>query len=324
MNAATRKALLRWFASAGRDLPWRKRTDAYAVMVSEFMLQQTQVATVIPYFERWMLRFPDFRSLAAAQESEVMHAWQGLGYYSRARNLHSAAKQVVAEHGGELPPDLQAIARLPGVGRYTAGAITSFAFDIPAAAVDANIARVLARMYEVRVPVDSTEGSQTLWAHAHALLPKTGGRAHTSALMELGALVCIPRKPRCAECPIGTVCKTPDPESLPLKKPRPKTLRIQENCAWILAGGNLLLEKQSGPQWRGLWKLPPASPPPGQIPLMELEYPFTNHIVSLRVFGQKPPEPLPFGTQWWRLTDLDGAALAAGHRRALGILLTKT
>jgi len=138
---ALRGHLAQWFAAHGRDLPWRRTRDPYAIMVSEFMLQQTQVATVIPYYERWLARFPDFPTLAAATEAEVLAQWQGLGYYSRARNLHRAAQHVVKDFGGALPADPQAIATLPGVGRYTAGAIASFAFDLPVAAIDANIAR---------------------------------------------------------------------------------------------------------------------------------------------------------------------------------------
>ncbi|MES2572527.1 MAG: A/G-specific adenine glycosylase, partial [Verrucomicrobiota bacterium] len=232
--ADLRTKLGEWFRLNGRDLPWRRRLDPYAVMVSEFMLQQTQVVTVIPYFERWLKRFPDFETLASASEEEVMHLWQGLGYYSRARNLHRAARQVVEEHGGRLSPDPVAMARLPGVGRYTAGAIMSFGFDEPAAAVDANIARVLARLGDLREPIDSKSGAGALWRMAADLLPKAGGREHTSALMELGALVCLPRKPQCGVCPVREHCAATEPETLPVKKPRRETVRIDENCAWIV------------------------------------------------------------------------------------------
>ena len=147
-NQKIRAALARWFRAHGRDLPWRRTHDPYAIMVSEFMLQQTQVATVRDFYARWLARFPDFTTLAAASEADVLHVWQGLGYYSRARNLHRAAQLVVAQHGGALPDDLAAIAALPGVGRYTAGAIASFAFDRATPIIDANIARVLARLLE--------------------------------------------------------------------------------------------------------------------------------------------------------------------------------
>ncbi len=241
-SARFRRVLTEWFQRSGRDLPWRRRHDAYAVLVSEFMLQQTQVSTVIPYFERWLARFPDFAALAAAEEQSVLEVWQGLGYYARARNLHRAARQVVERHGGELPGDLEAIAALPGVGRYTAGAIASFAFDLPAAAVDGNIARVLARVFDYEQAIDSTSGSVWLWAAAHNLLPAKGGRIHTSALMELGALICTARKPGCLICPVRGFCATRSPELLPVKKLRLKTVAVDEDCAWVASNGRVLLE----------------------------------------------------------------------------------
>ncbi|MDB6174523.1 MAG: HhH-GPD family protein [Chthoniobacteraceae bacterium] len=319
--AELRFKLAQWFRLNGRDLPWRRSPDPYAVMVSEFMLQQTQVVTVIAYFERWLKRFPDFNTLAAASEEEVMHVWQGLGYYSRARNLHRAAKCVVDEHGGQLPDDPAAIARLPGVGRYTAGAIASFGFDQAAAAVDANIARVLARLGNLREPIDARAGSDALWAMASDLLPESGGREHTSALMELGALVCLPRKPHCALCPVRDYCAAPDPELLPVKKPRRASVRIDENCAWIVEAGALLLEQQSGTRWRGLWKLPALNGESLGEPLFKIEYPFTHHVVTLRVYGKSAEAELMPGQRWFAFKELAGAAFAAAHRRALVALL---
>jgi len=194
-----RQQLARWFRQQGRDLPWRRTQDPYAILVSEFMLQQTQVATVIDYYTRWLARFPDFIALAAAGEADVLHVWQGLGYYARARNLHRAAQHVAGQYAGKLPDDLAVIAALPGVGRYTAGAVASFAFDRATPIIDANIARVLARVLNLSEPIDTKRGSEILWATAEALLPKRahGGRLHNSALMELGALICTPRNPNC-------------------------------------------------------------------------------------------------------------------------------
>ena len=173
-----RKALGEWFRVEGRDLPWRKTTDAYAIMVSEFMLQQTQVATVRNFYDRWLERFPDFRSLAEATEAEVMQIWQGLGYYSRARNLHRAAQEVVAKYGGKLPTSLREIVELPGVGRYTAGAIASFAYDMATPIVEVNIARVIARLIDFREAIDTAEGGARIWEVAEELLPERGGRLH--------------------------------------------------------------------------------------------------------------------------------------------------
>ena len=186
------------------------------------MLQQTQVATVRDYYARWLVRFPDFNALAAASEADVLHVWQGLGYYARARNLHRAAQEVAANYGGKLPDDLAAIAALPGVGRYTAGAVASFAFDRATPIIDANIARVLARLLNLQEPIDTTRGSEILWKTAEELLPARGGRMHNSALMELGALICTPRSPQCLICPVREHCRAKNPETLPKKKAAPE------------------------------------------------------------------------------------------------------
>jgi A/G-specific adenine glycosylase len=313
--------LVRWFRVQGRDLPWRRTHDPYAIMVSEFMLQQTQVATVIPYFERWLVRFPDFQTLAAATEAEVLAQWQGLGYYSRARNLHRAAQEVVARHGGALPDDLASIAALPGVGRYTAGAVASFAFDRTTPIIDANIARVLARLLDLHEPTDSTRGAEILWQTAEALLPKRGGRLHNSALMELGALVCTPRQPQCLICPARAHCRATNPETLPLKKARRKTVILREDCAWIVHGRRVLLEQQTGTRWRGLWKLPALAKLPADAePLTFLTYPFTHHRVHLSVFAAPNPHRIAPPLHWFLLAELNDVALAAPHRRAIEAL----
>ena len=228
-----RRSLHRWFRLRGRDLPWRRTHDPYAILVSEFMLQQTQVATVISYYQRWLDRFPDFAALARAKESDVLHEWQGLGYYARARNLHAAGKFVTENFGGELPADAARIAQLPGVGRYTAGAIASFGFDLPEPIVDANIARVLARLTNWRCPIDSSVGRAHLWQTATALLPTTGVREHNAALMDFGAMICLPRQPRCAECPVRSFCRAPHPAMLPIKKKRPVTVHLSEPHAFM-------------------------------------------------------------------------------------------
>ena len=316
--------LARWFRASGRDLPWRRTHDPYAIMVSEFMLQQTQVVTVLDYYARWLARFPDFPTLAAASEADVLHVWQGLGYYSRARNLHRAAQQVVERHGGRLPDDLAAIAALPGVGRYTAGAIASFAFDRATPIIDANIARVLARLLDLRQPIDTARGSDILWQTAEALLPKRGGRLHNSALMELGALLCTPRQPQCLLCPAREHCRAKAPESLPVKRPRRKTVALTEDCAWIVRGGRLLLEQQTGPRWRGLWKLPAFTPHPANARLLlTLDYPFTHHRVTLTIFAPARVPKLSTNQHWHPLDDVDAVALAAPHKRAIHRLIAE-
>ena len=207
-EAFTRK-LLAWWARAARDLPWRRTRDPYRVLVSEFMLQQTQVSRVAEYYPRFLERFPDFETLARARPRAVREAWDGLGYYARASNLHALARVVSKDHDGTLPDDPQALLKLPGVGPYTAGAVATFAYEKPVPAVDTNVARVLSRVF-LGINGRRRTDERRLWALATALVPKTGKRAwkFNQAIMELGALVCVARKPKCPECPVRTQCKT--------------------------------------------------------------------------------------------------------------------
>ena len=321
---AFRARLARWFKSRGRDLPWRRTRDPYAIMVSEFMLQQTQVPTVLDYYRRWLERFPDIAALAAAAEDDVLHAWQGLGYYSRARNLHRAAQSIHSQHDGLIPNDLAKLAALPGVGRYTAGAIATFAFDRATPIIDANIARVIARLLDLQTPIDSTRGAEILWDTATLLLPKARGRVHNSALMEFGALICTPRQPSCSLCPVRVHCRATSPESLPRKRPRRETIALTEDCAWIVRKGRLLLEQQTGARWTGLWKLPllPARTLKDRL-LLSFDYPFTHHRITLSVFAAPKPLPPSSGREWFVLAEIDAIALAAPHRRAILRLLNE-
>jgi A/G-specific adenine glycosylase len=204
--ARFRRALLAWYRRAARDLPWRRTRDPYAVLVSEFMLQQTQVSRVVDYYGPFLDRYPTIRHLARARAAQVREAWEGLGYYRRAANLHRLAREVVAEHGGVIPDDPADLRRLPGVGAYTAGAVATFAYERPAAAVDTNVARVLARVFFGKAPARVTLRKVTRLAEA--LQPRRGRTAwaFNQALMELGALVCTARAPKCAGCPVRSVC----------------------------------------------------------------------------------------------------------------------
>src|SRR5437763_7625274 len=234
-NASSfRRSLLKWYHRSGRDLPWRRTRDPYAVLVSEIMLQQTQVATVLPYYKNWLRRFPDFTALAGASESEVLCAWQGLGYYTRARNLHSTAKQVVDRHRGRFPKSIEQMQLLPGIGKYTAHAVASFAFDQPAAIIEANTSRVVSRLFDLRTPIDSTAGRKQLWKNAASLVSKSSSAVHNSALLDLGALICVPTKPKCGICPVKKFCRAKNPESLPIKRARPETRRLVEKHAFII------------------------------------------------------------------------------------------
>lgn len=201
-------ALRRWFSRKGRDLPWRATRDPYRVLVSESMLQQTQVSRVVDYYEPFLDRFPTLERLAAARPRQVRESWEGLGYYARARNLHALARRV-AGNGG-LPSDPAELRRLPGIGAYTAGAVASFAFERRAALVDTNVARVLRRAFAPRADIKTTRGARKIWAIAEDLLPRTGRATwtHNQALMELGALVCTARVARCGGCPVRDYCKS--------------------------------------------------------------------------------------------------------------------
>jgi A/G-specific adenine glycosylase len=233
---------LDWYRRAARDLPWRSRSrpEPYAVWLSEVMLQQTQVATVCPYYERFLARFPGIADLAAAPEEELLAAWQGLGYYRRARQLQAAAQHMVREHGGRFPDELVHALALPGVGRYTAGAVLSIAYGQPHPAVDGNVARVLARLSGEEGRIESGPALARLWALAAALVPRTDPGAWTQALMELGALVCTPRRPQCSECPVEDVCAaaaTGRAEAIPAPRRRRTPAVVQVAAALLRPAG---------------------------------------------------------------------------------------
>jgi len=291
-------------------LPWRRTTDPYAILVSEFMCQQTTVAAVVPHFERWMRRFPNPASLAAASEHDVLKHWEGLGYYSRARNLHRAAKSLAPD----FPKTVKALRGLRGVGPYTAAAVAAFAFDAPEPVVDANIARVLARLVNCHDPIDTPAGRKFLDAAARALLPKSGGRLHNSALMELGALVCLPRSPRCDICPVRAHCRADRPSEIPVKRPRPIIEEIRERRAFFLLDDFIWLERSEGPRWHGLWILPLATGPGRRLHVAS--YPITRFRVEMSVVSAShPPDHLsafPLGAL---------PPMPSPHRRAIEAIL---
>jgi A/G-specific adenine glycosylase len=284
------------------------------------MLQQTQVATVLPFYKEWLRRFPNFDALAAASEHEVLHVWQGLGYYARARNLRATAIAIVKKHGGKFPRHLAAIEDLPGIGRYTANAVATFAFDQSVPIVEANIARLLARLFDVQIPIDTSAGREILWSRAKELLPQRGAGTYNSALMDLGALVCVAR-PRCDACPAKGFCRATDPAALPRKKPRP-ALKLREEHHTFSARRNRILLEQSHDRWRGMWMLPRLEKPPVSAPVHVSKFPFTNHRITLSVFRHRGRTRLAGPSQrWFPLTALDSIPLPSPHRRAvLGIL----
>jgi len=294
-----RRSLLRWFSRAKRPMPWRKTRDPYPIWVSEMMLQQTTVATVIPYYQRFIERFPNVQALAAADEDSVLALWSGLGYYSRARNLRAAAQAIVQRHDGRFPRSIDVALSLPGVGPYTASAVTSMAYGVRSAVVDGNVRRVLSRLHARRQPADATTR-----ALAHALLAPRSAGAWNEALMELGATICTPRKPDCPGCPVSDHCLGQKrPEYWSQGKPRPRAVPVSVLMALVVRGDRVLLARNPpGELMEGLYELPhsgiPGEPEPktgialrykGALvlerqPLTFVRHAVTHHRIEATVF----------------------------------------
>ncbi|RME03451.1 MAG: A/G-specific adenine glycosylase [Deltaproteobacteria bacterium] len=250
--------LIAWYARNHRDLPWRRTEDPYAIWISEVMLQQTRVETVRPYYRAFLARFPTVMALAAASEEAVLKAWEGLGYYSRARNLRRAAQRIVAEHGGRLPSDPAVLRRLPGFGPYTTAAVASLAFGVDRAAVDGNVRRVIARLYAIEQ--DPRKIPRRIEAYATALLPPGRGGIFNAAMMELGALLCTPRRPQCGRCPLAARCQARrqgDPTRYPVRERRPQRPHRRYVAGVVAREGRLLVGRRpSEGLLGGLWEFP--------------------------------------------------------------------
>lgn len=278
-----RRALTAWYAKHARPLPWRQTRDPYRIWISEIMLQQTTVVAVVPYFERFLERFSTLRDLAAANEHDVLRLWEGLGYYSRARNLHRAAKQIISDHCGKIPRDVASLSKLPGIGRYTAGAISSFAFDRRAPIVEANTLRLYCRLLGYHGDPRSAAGQRLLWSFAEHILPRSsrvtrpdkgvaGAKSHAlvrachtvgqfnQALMELGATVCSPTEPACHRCPVHRSCAAfaeGSQREIPQPARRPEITDVTEVAAVVWRNGRCLLRRRPlGERWAGLWDFP--------------------------------------------------------------------
>jgi A/G-specific adenine glycosylase len=317
-------ALEAWFAENARDYPWRRTQDPYAILVSEVMLQQTQIPTVLDrgYYTRWMDRFPDLANLAAAEEKEVLSAWEGLGYYRRARNLQRLAQIILQDHGGVFPRDFASIRALPGVGPYTAGAVASFAFDEAAPIVDGNVARVLARVYDDATPVDSTLGQKALWARAESLVKAAQSpRAFNGALMELGQRVCRTGQPDCVACPLKPHCATKTPEQLPVKIKKTVTTEVTERVFFLRENDCVLLHQETGSRRTGLWKLPAL--PPDTLPpvLHKSTYAITRYKVTLWVHDAPPARQEIENAKLVPIAELASLPMPSPYRRALAAVM---
>ncbi len=356
-----RKQLVYWYERHGRLLPWRATDDPYAIWVSEIMLQQTQVATVLPYYARFLTRFETIQALAEADETEVLKHWEGLGYYRRARQMHATARQIVLHHGSEFPKEFENVIALPGIGRYTAGAICSFAYNQATPIVEANTQRLYARLLRIEESLVNKGPQDTLWEFAEKLLPRENSRTINQAVMELGALVCQP-KPNCDACPLMELCPT-FAEKLQAKIPAPKKKTIYEEryeAALIVVNSRRkYLIRQQGPDewWTGLWDFPrfELSHSKGSTTLLRdvetqakhvydidceieaslfsVKHSVTKYRITLTCFlasiSSKPPLPkkrigsqlLGQSSRWVSLEELESIPLSASGRRVVKKLL---
>lgn len=272
-RAAVRRALLAWYRRTARDLPWRRTRAPYCIWLSEILLQQTRVETVEPYYERFMAALPTVAALAAAPLERVLRLWAGLGYYTRARSLHRAARIIVAEHGGAFPRTAAEWQRLPGIGRYTAGAVASIAYGEPVPAIDGNVRRVLARLCNYTAPLNTQAGQDAIWERAEWLLPRQAPGDFNQALMELGARVCTPRRPRCPDCPVQRWCaglSAGQPEHLPVRRNRRRVPEVEAVAGVLRRRGQILLVRRPPGLLGGMWTLPTAELRVGQSPVRRL------------------------------------------------------
>lgn len=321
--------LLAWFRAEGRDYPWRQTEDPYAILVSEVMLQQTQIATVLGrgYYDRWMNAFPDVAALAAASEPAILRVWEGLGYYSRARNLQKTAQAVLALHGGHFPESVEGLLALPGIGPYTAGAVASFAWNLPAPLVDGNVARVLTRLMACDLPIDQPPMPRRLWEWAGILLNRKDARLHNSALMELGQRICTARSPACLICPVNACCASAGPAaaSRPKKSAARATVLVIEHTLLAIHDHKILLHQETGRRRQGLWKLPlRTAEETAALPLLHTaQYAITHHRVTLHIHAPSSPPAARQDESWHPLADLPQLPFPGPYRKALDHLLAK-
>lgn len=330
-TAAITGPLLAWYRRAGRDLPWRRSRDPYRIWLSEVMLQQTQVERVRDYFQRFIERFPSVEALAAAPESDVLRAWEGLGYYRRARQLHAAASQLVSQYQGVFPQKADELRQLPGIGRYTAAAIASIAFNQPEPIIEANSRRVLARLAGYDQPLVRPRDEEPLWQLAAAVLPRRSAGRFNQALMDFGAIICTAAQPRCSSCPLARTCVAKQQQrvvEIP-NLPAPRTIRRLRETAFVLRHRNRLLvvQRQPGEWWEGLWDFPRQLPAGIEIAgrrqrVGDVSYTVTHHQVNCRVaLSEVSSRPRSTRHQRWvRLNDLAALAMTAPGRRIVQLL----
>jgi A/G-specific adenine glycosylase len=335
------RRLLAWFERAARDLPWRRTRDLYSIWISEVMLQQTQVATVVPYYERFLRQFPSVAALAAADEEQVLRLWEGLGYYRRARQLHAAALQVVAKHGGVFPTAYDDVRGLPGIGRYTAGAILSIGLDARLPILEANSIRVLCRLSGYRGDPRTSAGQKQLWSLAEELLPANRAGAFNQALMELGSEICTPKSPNCLQCPVASCCRAHAEQAqdeIPLPPSKTTYVDVAEAAVVVQRRNQVLLRKcQPGERWAGLWDFPRLAAGLDLIRavraltdatirsprhLVTLKHGVTRFRITLAVYRAQLVGPPPRGPhlKWCALAELADVPLSVTGRKIARLL----
>jgi A/G-specific adenine glycosylase len=338
------KNLLKWFGTHARDLPWRRTSDPYAIWISEVMLQQTQVKTVIPYWERWMKRLPNVHALARASEHHVLKLWEGLGYYSRARNLQQAAKLIVTDYDGQLPSEFDAVLDLPGIGRYTAGAICSMAFNQPHAVVDGNVIRVLTRLFAIRGNPKERRTNDKLWSLATNLVTAAQridadrGCSHLNqSLMELGATICLPQNPRCEDCPVRKICvarRTEQTNRFPELPHRGSAIKRHVAAFVLERDGRYLVRQRPAGVNHGLWEFPNIEVT-SSLTLSELarkhlgldlsraqklstiRHTITHNHITMEVFRCRPPREDLVAGKWCTRSQLERLPFPSAHREVV-------
>ncbi len=348
------QSLLYWFTNHQRPLPWRRQYTPYQTWISEVMLQQTQTNTMLPYYQRWMQRFPDVYAVARASEQEVLKHWEGMGYYSRARHIHKTAKLLVDQFDGAFPEDYEDLIKLPGIGRYTAAAILSIAFNKDYPVVDGNVERVFARLFDLREPVKAKESQEFIRSMAQILLPIGRARMFNQALMELGATVCLPKNPICPECPVATFCSSKRfgvVHLRPVMSVRKPPVPIEVALGVLMDDGRVLIQKRPDQGlMAGLWEFPGGKLEDGETPVQALKrefreelglmiepirkltmikHQYTSFRVALHCFfcgfqggSQKIPTNLASTPRWVTITELDQFPFPAANRKLIHMLHT--
>ena len=339
------RALLKWFSKNARDLPWRNTRDPYAIWISEIMLQQTQVKTVIPYWERWMRELPSIQDLANADPKKILKLWEGLGYYTRARNLQKAAQIVCEKQGGKFPENFDDILALPGIGRYTVGAICSIAFNQAQPILDGNVIRVLTRLFGISGNPKEKIVNQTLWQKAGQLVEQAGQLKNNShencshfnqSMMELGALICTPRQPNCPDCPLQKLCVARQEnrvDSLPNRVKRMEPTKRLFTAFIVQKNHRFLVQQRPAKVVNsGLWEFPnievtdgktvqqihPYEITPRAKPLCTIKHSITRYRITLAAFRATLPKPTKgFSGKWLSLSELQKLAFSSAHRKIL-------